>query len=108
MEWINYAMTILSGLAIAIPLVIELVIYVNKAVKEKNWNKLLKLVMKLMSEAENKFESGADKKAWVLAMIKASADTINYDIDVVAVGELIDNLCDMASVVNAAPDNSKK
>lgn len=101
MEWINYAISILSGLAVAIPLVIKLVEYVQKSIKEKNWNKLLDLVMKLMSEAETKFETGADKKEWVLAMVKASADTINYDIDINAVGDLIDSLCDMANVVNA-------
>lgn len=108
MEWINYAVSILSGLAIAIPLVIKLVEYVQKSVKEKNWNKLLDLVMRLMSEAETKFETGADKKEWVLAMVKASADTINYDIDIDTIGNLIDSLCDMANVVNAEPTEEKK
>lgn len=108
MEWINYAVSILSGLAVAIPLVVKLVEYVQKSIKEKNWNKLLELVMNLMSEAEGKFETGADKKEWVLAMVKASADTINYDIDTNAVGELIDSLCDMANVVNAVPEQEKK
>lgn len=108
MEWINYAISILSGLAVAIPLVIKLVEYVQKSIKEKNWNKLLDLVMKLMSEAETKFETGADKKEWVIAMVKASADTINYDIDINAVGELIDSLCDMANVVNAPAEKVKK
>ena len=107
MEWINYAISILSGLAVAIPLVIKLVEYVQKSIKEKNWNKLLDLVMKLMSEAETKFETGADKKEWVLAMVKASADTINYDIDINAVGDLIDSLCDMANVVNAPVQENK-
>ena len=107
MEWINYAISILSGLAVAIPLLIKLVEYVQKSIKEKNWNKLLDLVMKLMSEAETKFETGADKKEWVLAMVKASADTINYDIDINAVGDLIDSLCDMANVVNAPVQESK-
>lgn len=101
MEWINYAISIISGLAVAIPLIIKLVEYVKKAVKEKNWNQLLELVMKLMAEAEDKFEDGATKKEWVLAMIKSSADSINYNVDIDAVGELIDNLCDMSKVVNA-------
>lgn len=100
MEWVNYVVSILSGLAVAIPLVIKLVEYVKKAVKEKNWNKLLELIMKLMAEAEDKFEDGATKKEWVLAMIKSSADSINYDVDIDAVGELIDSLCDMSKVVN--------
>lgn len=105
MEWINYAVSVLSGLAVAIPLVVKLVEYVKKAVKEKNWNQVLKLVMDLMAEAEKKFETGAEKKEWVLAMIKASADSINYDIDTNAIGELIDSLCDMSKAVNAPTEN---
>lgn len=107
MEWLNYAVSILSGLAVAIPLVVKLVEYVQKSIKEKNWSKLLELVMKLMSEAENKFKTGAEKKEWVLAMVKSSADTINYDIDINAVGDLIDSLCDMANTVNAPVQKSK-
>lgn len=105
MEWINYAVSILSGLAVAIPLVVKLVEYVKKAVKEKNWSQVLKLVMDLMTKAEKKFETGAEKKEWVLAMIKASADSINYDIDTNAISELIDSLCDMSKAVNAPSAN---
>lgn len=105
MEWINYAVSILSGLAVAIPLVVKLVEYVKKAVKEKNWSQVLRLVMDLMTEAEKKFETGAEKKEWVLAMIKASADSINYDIDTNAISELIDSLCDMSKAVNAPSAN---
>ena len=46
------------------------------------------------------FESGADRKEWVIAMVKGSADTINYDIDIEAISALIDSLCDMSKVVN--------
>lgn len=101
MEWYEIVISILTGLSVTIPLVVKLVEYVQKAVKEKNWNNLLKLVMNLMQEAENKFEHGSDKKAWVLSMVEASAKTINYDIDLEQVGELIDSLCDMSKVVNS-------
>lgn len=60
-----------------------------------------------MQEAEKKFEDGATKKEYVLALVKSSADTINYDIDIDAVGNLIDSLCDMANVVNAPVQESK-
>ena len=33
-------------------------------------------------------------------MVKGSADTINYDIDIEAISALIDSLCDMSKVVN--------
>ena len=99
-QWIEYALQIVSGLVVLIPLVLELVKYVKKAAKEKNWNKLLSLTMDLMKEAETMFEDGASKKKWVLAMVKASADSINYDIDIEEVGKMIDNLCAMSKVVN--------
>lgn len=100
MEWLQLVVSVLAGLATAIPLAIKLVEYVQKAVREKNWNKMLDMVMDLMKTAEAKFDSGADRKEWVMAMIKASADTINYDVDMDAIGQLIDNLCDMSKVVN--------
>ena len=100
MEWYEIIISVLTGLSVTIPLVIKLVEYVQKAVKEKNWNALLRLVMNLMAEAESKFEHGADKKSWVLSMVEASAKTINYDVDLEQVGELIDSLCDMSKMVN--------
>lgn len=105
-SYINYIVAILTGLATAIPLVINLIKYVQKAVKEKNWNQVVQLVMNLMKEAERKFDTGAEKKEYVMSMIKASADTINYDIDMDAISDLIDSLCSMSKVVNA-PTQSK-
>lgn len=97
---VTIIVSILSGLAACIPLVIQLVKYVKKSVEEKNWNQLLKLVTNLMEEAEKKFATGAERKEWVLAMVKASADTINYPIDLEEVSKLIDSLCDMSKIVN--------
>lgn len=100
MDW-NVLISIFSGLATAIPLIIALVKYVQKAIKEKNWFTVLNLVIKYMEEAEKQYESGAEKKQYVLAMIKASANEINYDIDMEAVSKLIDDLCSMSKKVNA-------
>lgn len=100
MDW-NVLISIFSGLATAIPLIVALVKYVQKAIKEKNWSTVLNLVMKYMEEAEKQYESGAEKKQYVLAMIKASANEINYDIDMEAVSKLIDDLCSMSKKVNA-------
>lgn len=102
MEWYEIIISILSGLVAVIPLVVKLIEYVQKATKEKNWNDLLKLVMNLMEQAEDKFDNGDERKEWVLMMVKASADTINYDIDLTAVAQMIDSLCAMTKVVNAS------
>lgn len=101
MEWYEIVISILSGLVAVIPLVVKLVEYVQKATKEKNWNDLLSLVTNLMEEAEGKFNNGDERKEWVLMMVKASADTINYDIDLGVVSNMIDSLCAMTKIVNA-------
>ena len=102
MNYIQLIPSIVAGLLTAIPLVIKLVEFVQKAIKEKNWNILLNMVMNYMAIAEEKFETGAERKEWVLAMIEESAATINYDIDMIVISDLIDNLCSMSKKVNVA------
>lgn len=97
----NFIISIIAGLGAAVPLVLKLIEYVQKAVKEKNWRQLLNLVMSLMAEAESKFETGAERKEWVLAMVTASAKEIHYDVDMSAVSSMIDSLCAMSKQVNA-------
>ena len=91
----------LTGLAACIPLAVKLVQYIQKAVQEKNWGALLGLVVDLMEEAETKFDEGATRKEWVMAMVQTSAEYIAYPIDTAALSDLIDALCDMTNVVNA-------
>lgn len=100
MKWLELAISLLAGLGAAIPLVIKLIEYVKKAVKERNWNTLLDMVMGYMEIAESKFETGAERKEWVLAMVEASAVTVNYDVDLAAISKLIDSLCSLTKVVN--------
>ena len=101
MQWLQLIASVVAGLLTAIPLVIKLVEYVQKAAKERNWSKVLDMVMKYMAAAEGKSESGTVKKEWVLAMIAASADTVDYDIDMDIISRLIDSLCEMSKTVNA-------
>lgn len=104
MSWIEVlklVAAIASGLAAAIPLAIQLVKYVKQAVKERNWPVVLQKVMDMMEVAETKFEDGAERKEWVLAMLKVSADGINYDVDYDAIADMIDRLCAMSKIVNA-------
>lgn len=106
MAWVNLIVGILSGLAAAIPLIIELVKWVKIAIKEKNWAKLLELLTAFMKEAEVKFETGAERKEWVMMAIKASAETINYEIDEATISNLIDQLCAMSKVVNGKKEEN--
>ena len=97
---ISLIVSLLGGIATCIPLAYKLVQYVQKAAQEKNWNALLGLVISLMEQAEQKFDDGATRKEWVMAMVQTSAEYINYPVDTKAFGELIDTLCDMSKIVN--------
>lgn len=98
---VTLIVAVLTGLAACIPLAVKLVQYIQKAVQEKNWGALLGLVVDLMEEAETKFDEGATRKEWVMAMVQTSAEYIAYPIDTAALSDLIDALCDMTNVVNA-------
>ena len=88
--WVQIIVPIFTGLVACVPLVIKLVEYVKKAQKEKNWKAVVQLVLKLMAEAEQLYSSGAEKKEYVLSSIRAMEDSLQYDIDENAIGELID------------------
>lgn len=91
---------ILTSLVTLIPMVYALVKYVVLATKEKNWNKLLSLLLKLCAEAEEQFGEGADKKQWVMSMTKSALNSINYEIDDATLSTLIDSLIDLTKKVN--------
>ena len=93
---------ILAGAATAVPLVLQLVQYVKKAVEEKNWGRLLDLVMGLMEKAEDVFETGAQRKAYVMTAVKNLGDTVGYQMEDDELSELIDSLCSMSKIVNMA------
>lgn len=103
---VSLIVAILSGLAACIPLAIKLVQYVQKAAQEKNWAALLGLLVDLMEQAEQKFNDGATRKEWVMAMVQTSAEYINYPIDTEALSQLIDSLVDMTNVINAPEEVS--
>ena len=105
MDWVNVVISNIAQIGTVLALIVGLITYIRKAIKEKNWNKVLNTVMDYMKVAEDKFDNGADRKEWVLAMIKASADTLNYDVKTDEIAKLIDDLCAMSKKVNA-PENA--
>ena len=98
--WTTIILPILSGLVAAIPLVIKLVDLAQKSAKEKNWGAVVQLVLKLMAEAEQNYDNGADRKTYVLSTIKAMESTLQYDIDEKAISELIDSVIAATKKIN--------
>ena len=97
---VKYVPQILIGLAAIIPLVAALIKYIGKAADGKNWNIVVKMVLDLMVQAEQDYSSGSEKKMFVMNQIAVLAKTVNFEIDMNKVSDLIDALCDMAHEVN--------
>lgn len=100
-NWVNIIVSILSGLAVCIPLVIKLVEYIRKAIQEKNWSNVMQIVLKLMTEAEKNYETGVEKKQYVMSSIEAIKNTLNCDIDMNAISDMIDSICQASKIINA-------
>lgn len=99
--WTTIILPIISGIIACVPLVIKLVDVVQKNAKEKNWTALMQLVLKFMAEAESHYETGAERKQYVLNSIKALESTLNYDVDIDKVGAMIDSIVEASKRINA-------
>ena len=97
---IAIVVNVILAVGIATPLVIALVKYVRQSIQEKNWNNLVKLVLELISTAEKKFETGAERKEWVISMVRVAENQINFDIDEEQLSKLVDDLVEMSKKVN--------
>ena len=100
MDIIKYIPQILIGLAAIIPLIVALIKYVDKATESKNWNIVVKMILNLMVQAEQDYSTGIEKKTFVMNQVEVLAKTVNFEIDMDKVSDLIDALCDMAHEVN--------
>lgn len=100
---------VVAGVLTCIPLVVKLAKTIKEACREKNWNEVVSIVTDLMSDAENMFATGAERKEWVLQMIPKAAAHVNYEIDMDVISHMIDVLCDMSKKVNvpAVPEGGE-
>lgn len=98
--WTTIILPIISGLVACVPLVIKIVEMSKKVTKEKNWTVVMQLVLKLMSEAEQNYTSGAERKEYVLDSIKAIQGTLNYEVDLDAIGAMIDSIAKASKSIN--------
>jgi hypothetical protein len=100
-NWIELIIAILSGLVTAIPLAVQLVKYVKAAIQEKNWSKIMKLVLNLMTEAEKVYSTGAERKQYVIGSLESIQDTLNYQIDMEQISKMIDEIVKASKTINA-------
>lgn len=77
--------------------------YVTKAFKEKNWARLVELVLTDMTNAEKLLISGEDKKAYCMERLKDHAKKVGYALDdesVNKISDLIDKVCSASRKLN--------
>lgn len=106
-NWMNLIIAILSGLVTTIPLVVQLVKYVKAAIQEKNWSKVMKLILNLMTEAEKNYATGAERKQYVISSIESIKDTLNYQVDMNQISKIIDEIVKASKTINAEITESK-
>ena len=106
-KWIELIIAVLSGLVATIPLVVQLVKYVKAAYTEKNWSKVMQLVLNLMTEAEKNYATGAERKKYVMDSIESIKDVLDYDVDTEAIGKMIDEIVKASKTINSEAVESK-
>lgn len=102
-KWIEIIISILVGVATCIPLVLTLVKVIKESAQQGNWNKIVKVVIDQMVEAEKNYTEGAAKKAWVMNQMRVLAKTLDYnytEIEEQKVSEMIDAICEGAKIIN--------
>jgi len=100
METVQLIIQLIISVIPMIPLVIALVKFIIKSIQEKNWRQVVNLALKLIGEAEGMFSTGAEKKEYVMRMIKAAAKELNYAIDDDSLSALIDSIVNVTKTVN--------
>lgn len=100
MDILNLIFAILTGLSTAIPLIIQLVKYIKLAIREKNFGKIMKIVLELMAEAEANYQTGAERKKYVMDSITTLSNTLDYDVDLDAVSDMIDAIVASSKQIN--------
>ena len=99
--WIELIIAVLSGLVATIPLVIQLVKWVRAAILEKNWSKVMQLVLNLMTEAEKNYATGAERKEYVMDSIEQIKDVLDYEVDMEQISQMIDVIVSSSKIINA-------
>ena len=102
MEWLEIIMGIILGLLVLIPFCVNVFKWVKKMIADKKWPELIKIVIKLIAEAEEACPDGASRKEYVMQMVKSAAEAMDYDVDMDEISKFIDNVVAMTKLVNAA------
>lgn len=100
MEILSMILSIVTGLCTCIPLAVQLVKHVKIAIAEKNFGTVMNIVIDLLPEAEEKFNTGEEKKEYVMTKVQSLSKSLGYEIDLERVSEMIDSIVAVTKQVN--------
>jgi translation initiation factor 2B subunit (eIF-2B alpha/beta/delta family) len=111
-DMMNLIIQGLTALATIIPVIYATISLFRKYIKEKNWAKVMTLVMEYCQEAEKLLSDGAQKKQWVMNALIASGKMTGYDLNdeaMAQISDLIDKLIDASRNINVTKaENAEK
>lgn len=97
---VRIVLDVLAGLAILIPVAYGIFNGIKKLFKDKDYKKLLANALELIVTAEQKYESGADKKKFVLDMLKEVATKAKIKYDEESLSSTIDDIIALSKKIN--------
>lgn len=107
MTWLETTQGIItliaSGVALLgtiLTLCVNLYNALKEVVKNKEWNKIIKLADAAMTAAEKSDKSGADKKQMVIEAVQAGCKELGISVDLCKLSEYIDECIDFANKIN--------
>lgn len=97
---LSLVLAIISGVTTCIPLIVQLVKYIKMAAAERNFGNIMKIVVDLMPEAEEKFSTGEARKQYVMSNIESLSNSLHYEVDLDKVSTMIDAIVAASKKIN--------
>ena len=99
-EYIDLIIAICGAISVIVPLAIKYYNAIKALIKEKNYVKILDIMRGAATEAEKLYESGAERREYVLNIIKVSCDNLKVDYDEKRFDEELTKLIDATKEIN--------
>ena len=80
-EWIDLIIAICGAITVIVPLGINLYKAMVALIKEKNYAKILEIMKDAAVEAEKLYSTGAERRDYVLNILKVSCENLKVDYD---------------------------
>lgn len=81
MKWVDLITALCGAISVGLPLLIAFYKKIKALAKEKNYAKILKIMQDAAAEAENLYKDKAERREYVLNILKVTCDSLKIDYD---------------------------